>query len=133
MRNGSFKNNESPRCAIGRGEPLYPNEPRTLGDLFRQAAKEFPDTDILNYKRDGRWHSISATEMLSKMEACAAGLKNLSIEKGDRVAILAPNSPEWTITDGACQIAGIVDVPIYTTLAPASVEYILRDSGARIL
>lgn len=133
MRNGSFKNNESPHCAIGRGEPLYPNEPRTLGDLFRQAAKEFPDTDILNYKRDGRWHSISATEMLSKMEACAAGLKNLSIEKGDRVAILAPNSPEWTITDGACQIAGIVDVPIYTTLAPASVEYILRDSGARIL
>ncbi|MDH3530582.1 MAG: long-chain fatty acid--CoA ligase, partial [Acidobacteriota bacterium] len=59
--------------------------------------------------------------------------RELGIEKGDRVAILAPNSPEWTITDAACQISGVIDVPIYTTLVPDSVSYILRDSGSKIL
>ena len=133
MRNGAPKPDTSPRRMTGRGEPLYPNEPKTLGDLFRQAAGNFPDTNILNFKRGGSWQRISGSEMLSRMEACAEGLRDLGIERGDRVSILANNSPEWTITDGACQLAGIVDVPIYTTLAPASVEYILRDSGSRVL
>lgn len=123
----------SPRRAIGRGEPLFADEPHTIGELFLKASQKFPVTNILNFKRDGRWQSINGAEMFSRMRSCAAGLRKLGIQKGDRVAILAPNSPEWTITDGACQIAGIVDVPIYTTLAPASVEYILRDSGARVL
>ncbi|MBV9241400.1 MAG: long-chain fatty acid--CoA ligase, partial [Acidobacteria bacterium] len=48
-------------------------------------------------------------------------------------AILASNSPEWTIADAGCQLAGVVDVPIYTTLAPDQVGYILNDSEARIL
>jgi long-chain acyl-CoA synthetase len=55
------------------------------------------------------------------------------LRKGDRVAILATNSPEWTLADAACQFAGLLDVPIYPTLAPASVRYILNDSGARVL
>jgi long-chain acyl-CoA synthetase len=133
MRNGAPDQFVSPRKAIGRGEPLYSDEPKTLDELFRQAADRHAQTYILNYKRDGKWQSISAREMLSRMQYCAAGLRNLGIQKGDCVAILAPNSPEWTIADGACQLLGIVDVPIYTTLAPASVEYILRDSGARVL
>lgn len=133
MRNGLTETVDSPRRAVGRGQPLFTGEPRTLGDLFRQSSKKFPDTNLLNYKRDDRWQSISGTEMISRMLACASGLRSLGINKGDRVAILAPNSPEWTIADGACQLAGIVDVPIYTTLAPASVEYILRDSGSRVL
>ena len=133
MKNGSLEVINSPRRAIGRGEPLFANEPRTIAELFQQASSSYPRRDLLNFKRDGRWQSIDGEEMYSRMEACAAGFIKLGIRKGDRVAILAPNSPEWTITDGACQIAGIVDVPIYTTLAPASVEYILRDSGARVL
>ena len=132
MKNGD-KKIVSPRNAQGRGEPLFENEPRTLADLFTDAAEKFPNTKILNYKRGGRWHGITGREMLARMRSCASSLAQIGIQKGDRVAILAPNSPEWTITDGACQIAGIIDVPIYTTLAASSVEYILRDSGARIL
>jgi long-chain acyl-CoA synthetase len=123
----------SPRRAIGRGKPLYEVEPLTIGGLFQQAAERFPDTDILNYKHDDCWHSITGSEMLQRMLSCAAALSALDIRKGDRVAILASNSPEWTLTDGGCQLAGVVDVPIYTTLAPSSVEYILRDSETRIL
>ena len=133
MKNGAPEHIVSPRRPVGRGEPLYANEPKTLGELFRQAAEKFSNIRLLNFKRDGKWQSISGTEMLYRMTACASALRHLGIAKGDRVAILAPNSPEWTITDGACQLAGMIDVPIYTTLAPASVEYILRDSGSRVL
>ena len=133
MKLGSLDNLKTTRRAIDRGEPLFADEPLTIAELFRKASATFPKTPILNFKRDGRWQSISGEEMYSRMRACAAALSKLGIQNGDRVAILAPNSPEWTITDGACQIAGIVDVPIYTTLAATSVEYILRDSGARVL
>ena len=133
MKNGTSMPDSPPRRVFGRGQTLFSDEPRTLGELFRHASSKYPDTSILNYKRGGSWQSISASKMLSQMESCLAGLKKLGIQRGDRVAILAPNSPEWTIADGACQLGNIVDVPIYTSLASASVEYILRDSGSRIL
>jgi long-chain acyl-CoA synthetase len=71
--------------------------------------------------------------MLERAENIALGLKALGLRKGDHAAILAANSPEWTLADAGCQLGGIVDVPIYTTLAPDSVRYILNDSGSRVL
>src|SRR3954451_1034966 len=108
-------------------------EPRTLPELFRRAASEYDRLDALNYKADGEWRSISSSEFLTRSENVALGLLSLGLKPGDRAAILAANSPEWTIVDAGCQFAGIVDVPIYTTLAPEQVRYIIDDSGARVL
>jgi long-chain acyl-CoA synthetase len=58
------------------------------------------------------------------------GLLELGVRRGDRVAILSENRPEWAITDYACLAARAADVPIYPTLPARQVEYILRDSGA---
>jgi len=55
------------------------------------------------------------------------------VRRGERVAILSESKPEWVLTDAGCQLAGVVDVPIYPTQAPAQVAYILNDSGARVL
>jgi long-chain acyl-CoA synthetase len=71
--------------------------------------------------------------MISRAENIALGLYSLGLKKGDRAALLAANSPEWTLTDAGCQFAGIIDAPIYTTLAPNAVEYIIKDAGAKIL
>jgi long-chain acyl-CoA synthetase len=106
--------------------------PRTLAELFLKAAADFGRTDALNYKKDGAWRSISSAEMISRIENIALGLYSLGMQKGDRVALLAANSPEWTLVDAGCQFAGIIDAPVYTTLAPNSVEYIIKDSGAKI-
>ena len=57
----------------------------------------------------------------------------MGISKGDRVAILSENRPEWTIADFACLALGAVVVPIYTTQTAEQTAYILRDSGARIV
>ncbi|MBA3352912.1 MAG: AMP-binding protein, partial [Blastocatellia bacterium] len=116
-----------------RGEPLYDNEPTTLPELFLQSFDKHDLVDALNVKRDGEWKPISSTVMRSRIEQIAFGLVALGLQTGDRAAILASNSPEWTLTDAGCQFAGVVDVPIYTTLAPHSIEYILNDSGAKVI
>ena len=108
-------------------------EPTTLPELFERAAKEYALPDALNYKSDGEWKPISSAEIVERAENIALGLFSLGLRKGDRAAILAPNSPNWTLTDAGCQFAGVVDVPIYTTLSPDAVRYIIDDSAARIL
>ena len=126
---------EMPVRAISpkRGTPLHENEPRTLAELFLRSSAEFDLPNALNYKKDGSWHAISSSEMNQRAENIALGLFSLGLRKGDRAAILAANSPEWTLTDAGCQFAGIVDVPIYTTSSPYSVKYIIDDSSSRVL
>ena len=107
-------------------------EPPTLPDLFLRSADEFDLPDALNYKKDGEWQHISSRTIVERSENIALGLYSHGLRKGDRAAILAANSPEWTLADAGCQFAGVIDVPIYTTLAPDSVRYIIDDSEAKI-
>jgi len=116
-----------------RGEPLFDGEPATLPALFIFSAEKYDRTDALNYKRGGSWQHISSFEVVRRAENIALGLHSLGITKGDRVAIFAPNSPEWTLTDAGCQFAGVIDVPIYTTLSSGQVKYILQDSASKVL
>ncbi len=123
----------SPRAKIGRGEPLLPDEPRTLPELLTKAAAKFARPDAFRHKVGSKWVSLSSAEMVRRAESVGLGLYSLGLRKGDRAAIFAANSPFWTIADAGCQFAGIVDVPIYTTLNASSVKYILNDSGAKVL
>lgn len=125
IENSVFKN-------IHPRTPLHNDEPTTLAEMFLQAAKKHNRADALNFKKDGKWFSISSDEIISNAENIAFGLYSLGLRKGDRVAILSHNSPDWTITDAGCQLSGVIDVPIYTTLAPSSVQYIINDSGAKV-
>ena len=121
------------RRPIGRGEPLSDDEPKTIPDLFRLSVAKFDLSNALNYKLKNDWLAISSSDLLAEIEKAAKGLIDLGLNKGDRAAIFASNSPKWTIADAACQFAGIVDVPIYTTLATSSIAYILNDSASRLL
>jgi len=115
-----------------RGTPLNSDEPATLAELFVKAAADLGRNDALTFKRDGRWQHISSNEIIIRSENIALGLYSLGIRKGDRAAILAINSPEWTLADAGCQFAGVVDVPIYTTLAASQVDYVVNDCQARV-
>jgi long-chain acyl-CoA synthetase len=108
-------------------------EPNTLPDIFLRSLTDFDLPDALNYKKNGEWLGISSAEMVRRAEDIALGLYSLGLRKGDRAAILAPNSPEWTLCDAGCQFAGVIDVPIYTTLSEEAVRYILADAAAKIL
>ncbi|HZE71614.1 MAG TPA: long-chain fatty acid--CoA ligase [Pyrinomonadaceae bacterium] len=113
--------------------PLSPDEPTTLVEVFELVASRFKRPDTLNYKSGESWVSISSDELLARAHRIAAGLHSLGVRRGDRVALLSESRPEWTLMDAGCIFLGAVDVPIYPTLTPSQVRYILRDSGARIL
>jgi long-chain acyl-CoA synthetase len=107
--------------------------PETLIDVFVSVVRHHNRPDTLNYKKAGSWVSISAAEMLARMRRIAAGLYSIGVRHGDRVALLSESRHEWTLTDGGCIFAGAIDVPIYPTLTPPQVRYILQDSGASVL
>jgi long-chain acyl-CoA synthetase len=120
-----------PRLPVRR--PFAPDEPRTLIDVFTRAVRNHNRPDALNYKSGGRWVPVSSGEMLARAKHIAAGLHAIGIRHGDRVALLADSRVEWTLTDAGCLFAGAIDVPIYPTLTPPQVRYILRDSGSSAL
>jgi long-chain acyl-CoA synthetase len=121
------------RQSISVRQPRAADEPVTVVDVFNRVARKHKRPDILNYKRDGQWVSMSSDEMLARVKRIAAGLNVIGTRRGDRVALLSDSRVEWTLTDAGSIFAGTIDVPIYPTLTPPQVRYILNDSGACIL
>src|SRR5256885_7524363 len=107
------------------------DEPTTLVEIYERAVRDHPKPDTLNYKRDGAWNSVSTAEMLRRARNIAAGLHSLGVRKGDRIAILSESCLEWVLSDQGCILSGAIAVPIYPTLTPVQVSYILNDCGAR--
>lgn len=114
-------------------QPESADEPITLVDVFLRIAREHRRSDTLNYKKNGEWVSISSDEMLERAKFIAAGLHAIGVNRGDRLALLSESRVEWTLTDAGSIFAGAIDVPIYPTLTPPQVRYILNDSGACVL
>jgi long-chain acyl-CoA synthetase len=107
-----------------------PPKPGTLNQLFFDAVESHNKPDALQFKSGDTWKPISHREVLERVRRVARGLRLAGVERGDRVAILSENRPEWAIADYACLTAGLTDVPLYPTLPPDQIAYILRDSGA---
>ena len=105
--------------------------PRTLNELFFDAVERYGTHDAaFRYKADGAWRAVPHREAAARVQALSLGLRDLGLQPGDRVAILAETRLEWALTDYACLCARATDVPIYPTLPANQVEYILRDAGA---
>ena len=104
--------------------------PGTLTRLFFDAVSKFNRPDALQVKVAGAYKPISHSEVADRVRHAARGLASLGVRRGDRVAILSENRPEWAIADFACLTAGLTDVPIYPTLPADQIAYILKDSGA---
>jgi long-chain acyl-CoA synthetase len=104
--------------------------PGTLAELFFTAVDRFSGPAALRHKRDGRWVDIPHRELLDQVRRTSLALQNLGLARGDRVAILSENRPEWAIADYACLTAGLADVPIYPTLPAEQMVHILNDSGS---
>jgi long-chain acyl-CoA synthetase len=107
--------------------------PRTVCDLFYHSVDTYEKKEHLKYKRDGAWRAISSGEFRAAVEELSLGLHGLGVEKGDKVAILSENRPEWAFADMATLCAGAADVPVYATLTPAQVLYILNDSESEVV
>ena len=106
-------------------------DPLTLGEVFTRGLAAFPRPDRFLVKKDGAYRPVSSEDFGLRVRACAGALAGLGLSKGDRVAILSYNRIEWAVVDFACQLLGLVDVPIYSTLPAEQCTFILKDSGAK--
>ena len=106
-------------------------QPGTLTKLLFDSIEKFGyQPAAMRYKAGGRWHDITHAELLKRITEFGLALRRLGVMRGDRVAILSENRPEWAIADYACLCIGASDVPIYPTLPAGQIRYILKDSGA---
>ena len=113
--------------------PLASDEPTTLVEVYQRVARDHPKPDTLNFKRGEVWNSLSAADMLDRAQSIALGLYSLGVRKGDRVGLISDSRFEWVLADQGCIFAGAITVPIYPTLTPPQVQYILKDCGPLVL
>jgi len=105
---------------------------QTLNDIFFTIADR-DDRVIMMHRQAIQWVSISASEFYRQVLGVARTLEGWGVNKGDRVAILSENRPEWAVADLASLLLGAVTVPIYATLTGEQAAHILRDSGATVI
>ncbi len=107
-------------------------KPETLNDIF-SAIVDRGLARVMMTREGTRWAPISARKLFQYVANTARALNQWGVIKGDRVAILSENRPEWAITDFACLQLGAVVVPIYSTLPAQQAAYILSHSGSKIV
>lgn len=107
-------------------------KPNRLFDLLPQQLSLFPREDALAYKRDGQWIRYSTKEIIDIVNRLSIGLRKAGMEKGDKIAIISPNRPEWNFTDFAMQQLGVVSVPMYPTITERDYRYIFEDAGVKM-
>ncbi|MFB7178071.1 AMP-dependent synthetase/ligase [Streptomyces sp. NPDC056257] len=108
-----------------------PPQQGSLGDIPFDNAHQAPREAVLARKeRDGTWRDVSAAEFAAEVLAVAKGLIAEGLREGDRLAIMARTTYEWTLLDFAGWAAGLVTVPIYPTSSALQARWIIQDSGA---
>jgi long-chain acyl-CoA synthetase len=93
-------------------------------------VERYDKPDALQVRVGDQYTPISHRTLLERVRRVSYGLEAIGIQRGDRVAILSENRPEWAIADFACLTSGITDVPLYPSLPSEQLGYPLRDSGA---
>jgi long-chain acyl-CoA synthetase len=108
-------------------------EVTTANDVLIKVTSGGDRVTLLWQDPSGAWLPITSKELYGRVRALATHLLHWGIERGDRVALLSENRWEWAVTDFATLALGAVDVPLYATLTPEQIGYMLRDSGAKVL
>jgi long-chain acyl-CoA synthetase len=102
-------------------------------DLLDRYRQFFMRDEILSVKLQRKWVSYSTEQYISNATHLSYGLLSLGYRKGDKIATISSNRPEWNFVDMGMAMAGIVHVPMYTSLSPEEYENILRHSDARLV
>jgi long-subunit acyl-CoA synthetase (AMP-forming) len=102
----------------------------TLTEALRRTAANHPDIVAVRWPDDSV--SLTWSELLGRVDAVAGGLAKLGVGRGDVVAIMLANRPEFHIADLAVVTLGATPFSIYTTYPPEEIKYLVEDSGARV-
>src|SRR5947209_2997633 len=102
----------------------------TLNEALRRTAATHPEIVAVRSMDDST--SLTWAELLERVDALAGGLDKLGVKRGQTVAIMLSNRPEFHITDLAAVTLGATPFSIYTTYPAGEIEYLVNDAGARL-
>jgi len=102
-------------------------------DLLPHALENFPKDDMVCGKENGVWVHYSTAQYIHKAEQIAYGFLQMGIKKGDRIASISNNRPEWNFLDMAIQQVGAIHVSIYPTISEADYQYILHHADVKMV
>lgn len=109
-------------------------EIKRVFDILELYNNEYAELkDAFSYKEKGSWVNFSAQDYYKYSHLFACGLINKGFKKGEKIITMSQSLPHWNIADMGISLAGLVHVPIYTTLGGEELEYILRHSDAKII
>src|SRR6476661_757236 len=113
---------------------------RRLFDCLDAQLKARPEAMLLSAKEGGAWRGYSVAEVAQIVEQLAAGLLALGISSGDgsvegrdKIAVLSKNRAEWMFLDLAVQKIGAVLVPVYPTVHPNDLQFVLNDAQVKLV
>src|SRR6185312_5484072 len=108
----------------------YPNIYSLFTDRVQQYCGSAPPPNVFYFRRDEKWQPISWEQFDKEAHDFATALLSLGLKKGDSVAILMGNVPEWPIADIGTIAAGGVGVGLYPTSSAEQCQYIINHSDA---
>jgi long-chain acyl-CoA synthetase len=107
-------------------------ELQTINDVFERMSHR-GDATVAMENETGEWKPIASKTMYGRVRALAQVLESWGVSCGDRVALISENRWEWAVVDFAVLAIGAIDVPLYQTLTPEQIAYMLKNSGAKAI
>lgn len=104
-----------------------------LFDLLDRSLKEFPREDAVCGKENGVWVKHSTQDYVNTVNNISYGLMQLGINRGDCIATITPNRPEWNFLDMAIMQIGAIHVAIYPTISESDYNYILHHADIKLV
>jgi len=108
-------------------------EVRRTFDIIQWNLEKYPRKDMFGGKKDNEWIIYSTEDVKNYVDWVSYGLLSLGCKKGEKVATISGNKPEWNFVDMALAQTGLIHVPIYPTIGTDEYEYILEHSGVRMI
>jgi len=109
-------------------------EIKRVFDLLDNYVEKYPNQQVaLAGKKDGKWVNYSANSYKENADILSYALIELGIEKGDKVAMILTNRPEWNMLDMAISQVGAINVPVYPTISEEDYRFILSDCDAKLV
>lgn len=102
-------------------------------DILEHCLENYPRPDAVAGKYDNQWVPFSTAQFARQSELLALGLMALGMKKGDRVATVSGNRPEWSFVDMALAMTGAVHVPVYPTISEEEYSYIFNHAETRYI
>src|SRR3954471_8895412 len=102
----------------------------TIAEAFRLTVEDHPDRIAVRTLHDEV--VFTWAELRERVDALAGGLHRLGVRRGDTVALMISNRPEFMVADLAAMTLGATPFSIYLTSAPDQVRYVMQDAAAKI-